>query len=106
MMLHSLVATSPVQSGGIRFLHSLLSALYEARAQRAREEITRHADLIAAAPWGRASAEIAAERPGTRFDNCGVSPRGLPAGPRIDVDGTPEQLLPLRRRGGCSRKLE
>jgi predicted MFS family arabinose efflux permease len=54
-MLHSLVATSPVQSGGIRFLHSLLSALYEARAQRAREEIARHADLIASAPWGRAS---------------------------------------------------
>jgi hypothetical protein len=49
-MLRSLAAPLPLRSGGtIRLLQSLLNAIHEARARRAREEIARHVDLIASA---------------------------------------------------------
>ena len=49
-MSYSLVATLPVQSGAAaRFLRALLSAIYEARARRAQDEIARHADFIRSA---------------------------------------------------------
>jgi len=63
-MLDSLVVTLPVQRGGAaRFLRSLLGALYEARAQRARAEIACHADLIASAREHRSTADAHAREP-------------------------------------------
>ena len=49
-MSQTLVTTLPVESGGaLRFLHALVSALYEARARQARREIARHAGLVLSA---------------------------------------------------------
>ncbi len=63
-MSHSLVATLPVQSGrAARFFRFLLSTLCEARARRAREEIARHAALIASAREHRLIADARAGEP-------------------------------------------
>ena len=84
-MPQSLVATLPIQTGGaVRFFRSLMSALYEARAQRAREEIARHADLIA-------SSSHSAHHPVTR----GASSAAREGSAQVSV----EPAWPLR--GAC-----